>query len=406
MGLFSFYTKLSFATRILLWMLIGSIIGLIVGEPAVIVKPIGDIFLQLLIMAAIPLVFFNLLSGISSLASSKELGRVGGRIIVYYIFTTIVAITLGLTIMNLIGAGNGMTLKEEVSGDFGEMPSLSDFIINLVPTNIFKSFAEGNLIQIVVFALLLGVVVFQLPTDKKKTFQDFFESAALLMRKLVEFVLKASPLGLGALMAATFGEFGSKIIGPLSLFIGGVYAAQILMVVLYMGILWFVARISPLWFLKKTSELYATTVATCSSLASLAVSLDIAENKLKLPKSIFSFTLPVGAQFNKDGTSIMLSGVLIFTAQAAGIDLTIPQMIQVVVVGLFLVEGSGGVPGGALVVAMLYAKAFNLPLEIVAIVGGIYRLIDMGNTTVNCMGDMVATCVISKAEKNWSPDSK
>ncbi|MGB4974163.1 MAG: cation:dicarboxylase symporter family transporter, partial [Cyclobacteriaceae bacterium] len=216
MGLFSFYTKLSVSTRILLWMLIGSVIGLIVGESAVIVKPIGDIFLQLLIMAAIPLVFFNLLSGISSLASSRELGRVGGRVIVYYLFTTVVAITLGLTIMNWIGAGNGMTLKEEVSGEFGEMPSLPDFIINLVPTNIFKSFAEGNLIQIVVFALLLGIVVFQLPSDKKKTFQDFFESAALLMRKLVEFILKASPLGLGALMAATFGEFGGKIIGPLS----------------------------------------------------------------------------------------------------------------------------------------------------------------------------------------------
>jgi Na+/H+-dicarboxylate symporter len=171
-----------------------------------------------------------------------------------------------------------------------------------------------------------------------------------------------------------------------------------------MNILWFIGKISPILFLKNTSELYATTVATCSSLASLAVSMDIAENKLKLPKSIFSFTLPLGAQFNKDGTSIMLSGVLVFTAQAAGIELTIAQMVQIVIVGLFLVEGSGGIPGGALVVAMLYAKAFNLPLEIVAIVGGIYRLIDMGNTTVNCMGDMVATCVISRAEKKWSPE--
>jgi Na+/H+-dicarboxylate symporter len=274
----------------------------------------------------------------------------------------------------------------------------------MVPSNIFKSFAEGNLIQIVIFAIILGIVTLQFPDNQKKKFQDFFDGGAVLMRKLVEFILKASPLGLGALMAATFGEYGSKVVGPLSLFIGGVYGAQLLMVGFYMALLWFVARIPMGWFLRSTSELYATTIATCSSLASLAVSLDLAENKLKLPKSIYSFTLPIGAQFNKDGTSIMLSGVLIFTAQAAGIELTFFQLVQIVVVGLFLVEGSGGIPGGALVVAMLYAKAFNLPLEIVAIVGGIYRLIDMGNTTVNCMGDMVATCLVAKLDTDWKPE--
>jgi Na+/H+-dicarboxylate symporter len=215
-----------------------------------------------------------------------------------------------------------------------------------------------------------------------------------------------APLCLGALAAATIGEYGSKIMGPLLKFIGGVYTAQILMIFFYMLLLYFIGKVSPLWFLKKTSTLYYTTIATCSSLASLAVSLKIAETKLQLPKKIYGFTLPLGAQFNKDGTAIMLSAVLIFTAQAVGWQLTLFDIIQVIIVGLIVVEGSGGIPGGGLVVAMIFAKAFNLPLEVVAVVGGIYRLIDMGNTTVNCMGDLVGTVLISKQESKWLPESK
>ncbi len=401
--MFKFYKKLSFATRILIWMLLGSLLGLIFKERAVIVKPIGEMFLQLLVMGAIPLVFFNLLAGMGSIGTVKAFGKVGLKIIVYYLFSTAMALAIGIFIMSVTKAGKGMTLKGETPENIGVMPELTTIIRDMLPTNIFQSFAEGKLIQIVVFAVLLGITVLSLPEEKKQWFQTGFEKIAELLRKLVELILKASPLGLGALMAATFGEYGSRIIGALTLFIGSVYLAQFIMMIFYMLILWFVGRVSPKWFLNKTSPLYATTVATCSSLASLAVSLDIAEKDLKLPKKIFSFTLPLGAQFNKDGTSIMLAGILIFTAQAVGIEFSLPQIIQIVLVGLLLSEGSGGVPGGGLVIAMLFAEAFNLPLEIVAIVGGIYRLIDMGNTTVNCMGDMVATTVISRLEKEWKP---
>lgn len=398
------YKQISFANRVLIWMFIGSVLGLVIGEKAKIVAPVGDIFLKLLIMAAIPLVFFNLLAGLGSLGSTKNFGKIGLKIIIYYLCSTAFAIALGLLVIGLLNAGEGMELTDSVPEDLGEMPNLSSVIINMVPTNIFKSFADGELIQIVVFAILLGIVTLKLPTDQKEKFQATYDKLAVLMRKLVEFILIASPVGLGALMMATFAEFGSRIIGPLTLFIVGIYLAQLLMVVLYMLVLKLIAKIPPVWFLRKSADLYATTVATCSSLASLSVSMDIAEEKLKLPKSIFSFTLPIGAQFNKDGTAIMLSGILMFTAQAAGLSLSIPQLIQIIVVGLILSEGSTGIPGGGLVVAMLFAKAFNLPLEIVAIVGGVYRLIDMGNTTVNCMGDLVATSVIAKLEKQWNPE--
>ena len=296
-----------------------------------------------------------------------------------------------------------MTLTGTVPDNIGEVPSLGQLFIDMIPTNIFKSFAEGNLIQIVVFAVFMGFVVLSLPEKKKELFKNGFETMAGLMRKMVELILKTSPLGLGALMATTFAEYGSSIVGSLTIFIVSVYLGHTLMVVFYMLVLWGIGKVSPRWFLSKTSPVYATTIATCSSLASLAVSMDVAEEKMKLPKKIFSFTLPIGAQFNKDGTSIMLAGIFVFTSQAVGIDFTIPQMIQVVLVGLVLSEGSTGIPGGGLVIAMLFARAFNLPLEIVAIVGGIYRLIDMGNTTINCMGDLVATTVISKLETDWKP---
>ncbi len=398
------YWNLSLASRILIWMLAGALLGLVMGEEVMWLKPIGEIFLRLLILAAIPLVIFNLLAGITAVGDIRTFGRIGGKILGYYVVSTAFAITIGLTVMTLMNAGQGMELTEEPALDIGTMPSLADILMDMIPSNIFAALAEGKLIQIVIFTTLLGFATLFLKEDLREKFSQGYDQLAELMRSLVELILRISPLGLGALMAATMAEYGSQIVGPLTLFILAVYLAQLAMVVFYMALLYMVGRVRPLWFLNKTKELYTTTIATCSSLASLAVSLDIAERSLKLPKKVFSFTLPLGAQFNKDGTSIMLAGILMFTAQAAGIDLSLPQMVQVVVVGLILSEGSGGIPGGGLVIAMLFAQAFNLPLEIVAIVGGIYRLIDMGNTTVNCMGDMMATTVISRLDTEWRPD--
>jgi proton glutamate symport protein len=403
-GLLSRYLSLSLATRILIWMTAGAVLGLILGEKMLWIQPVGEIFLRLLILAAIPLVICNLLAGIAAVGDIKTFGKIGSKIMGYYVLSTAFAITVGLTIMSLYNAGKGFELTGEPDTDLGTVPNLVDIIMDMIPSNVFSALSEGNLIQIVIFTTLLGFATLYLPKDLREKFSTGYEYAAELMRSLVELILRMSPLGLGALMAATMAEYGSQILGPLTLFIVAIYTAQIAMIIFYMLILYTVGRVRPLWFLNKTRDLYATTVATCSSLASLAVSLDIAETQLKLPKKVFSFTLPLGAQFNKDGTSIMLAGILIFTAQAAGINLSAAEMVQVVIVGLILSEGSGGIPGGGLVIAMLFAEAFSLPLEIVAIVGGIYRLIDMGNTTVNCMGDMMATTVISRLDTDWRPE--
>jgi len=252
--------------------------------------------------------------------------------------------------------------------------------------------------QIVVFAVFLGITTMVMPREPREFLQKAYNVIARLFREMVNLILYVSPLGIGALAAATVGQYGSAVFGPLAVFIGGVWGAHAVMIIIYLAAFMFFTRKSPLTFLKQTAPLYATTAATCSSLASLVVSLDVAEKRVKLPRSIYSFTLPFGAQMNKDGTSIMLIGVLLFTAQAAGVEFSLGSQITIVLIGLLLSTGSGGIPGGGLVVALIFVKAFNLPLEIGAIIGGIYRLIDMGGTTINCMGDMVGTVIVAHFE--------
>jgi len=389
--------------KILLFMGVGIVAGIVAGERAMIVQPLGDLFIRLLMMAVIPLVFFNLLAGITSLTDVTALGRLGGKIILYYMVTTTIALTLGLVVMHLLQPGAGMQLAEQVDETFGDVPGITDVLLGMIPENPFQAFASGNVAQVVVFAIFLGVVTLLLPLKSRETLQNAYNVLAELFRKLVGVIMHFGPIGIGALTAATVGEYGSVIFGPLALFIGGVWGSQAIMVVFYMLLLVLFAKYSPIEFFKKTGPLYATTVATCSSLASLAVSLDVAEERVKLPRSVYAFTLPLGAQLNKDGTAIILAGVLLFTAQAAGVEFSLASQVTIVLIGMILSNGSGGIPGGGLVIALIFVQAFNLPLEIAVIVGGIYRLIDMGSTTINCMGDMVGTIIVARSEE-WHPE--
>ena len=399
LSLYQRYRKLSLGVKILIYLAAGILLGIVFGEKATVVQPLGDLFIRLLLMAAIPLVFFNLLAGLTSLEDIRALGRVGSRIAIYYVFTTVMALTLGLSMMHLLKPGVGMQLTGEVEDTFGQLPGVTEVLLDLIPENIFKAFSAGQMSQIVVFAVFLGITTLLMPKEKKQSLGKVFDVLAELFRKLVDIILHFSPVGIGALAASTVGQYGSAIFGPLALFIGGVWGAQAVMVIIYLLLLFLFTRQSPLSFFKQTAPLYATTAATCSSLASLVVSLEVAEDRVKLPRSIYSFTLPLGAQMNKDGTSIMLAGVLLFTAQAAGVEFSLASQATIILIGLLLSNGSGGIPGGGLVIALIFVKAFHLPLEIAVIVGGIYRLIDMGGTTINCMGDMVGTIIVAHLEE-------
>jgi Na+/H+-dicarboxylate symporter len=380
-------------------MVLGSVLGAALGERVIVIQPIGDLFIRLLVLAAIPLVFFNLLAGLTALTDVRTFGRLAGKIMSYYIVTDVIALSLGIAAMALLRPGVGMQLTEQVEGTVGTVPSIAEVLLGMVPTNVFQAFSEGNVVQLVVVAVLLGIATLMLSGDTRDRLGEAYADLAALFRRLVDLILLVAPVGIGALMAVTVGRYGAALLGPLTKFLLGVYAAQFIVFVGYMVLLRTFARRSPGRFLRDTGPLWATTAATTSSLASLSVALEMAE-KIRLPRALYSFTLPLGAQLNKDGTSVMLGAVLLFTAQAAGVEFDAASFLSILFVGLLLSEASGGIPGGGFVIALIYVQAFNLPIEIAAIVGGIYRLVDMGNTTINVMGDMVGTSLVAHSESS------
>jgi Na+/H+-dicarboxylate symporter len=382
-------------------MVVGSLAGLVLDERASALQPLGDLFIRLLVLAAVPLVFFNLLAGLTALSDVRTFGRLAGKIMSYYVVTDLIALSLGAGAMLVLRPGVGMRLTEEVEGTVGAVPSVADVLLGMVPTNVFQAFADGNVVQLVVVAVLLGIATLMLADGPRARLAAAYSDLATLFRRFVDLVLLVAPIGIGALMAVTVGRYGAGLLGPLSRFLLGVYSAQFVVFLGYMTLLALFTDRRPGGFLRSTGPLWATTAATTSSLASLSVALEMAE-KIRLPRPIYSFTLPLGAQLNKDGTSVMLGAVLFFTAQAAGVQFSPAAFLTILLIGLLLSEGSGGIPGGGFVIALIYVQAFNLPIEVAAIVGGIYRLVDMGNTTVNVMGDMVGTSLVAHSESRRS----
>ena len=384
-------------TQILIGMMVGSALGAVFGESVTIVQPLGDLFIRLLVLAAVPLIFFNLLAGLTTLSDVRTFGRLATKTMSYFVVTDLIALSLGMGAMLLLKPGVGMQLTEEVGETVGEVPAIADVLLGMVPTNIFEAFAAGNVVQLVVVSVFLGVATLMLRGPVKNRLSQGYQDLAALFRRLVDLILLIAPVGIAALMAVTVGRYGTQLIGPMTKFLVGVWACQFIVVCGYMILLRVFTDRRPLAFLRDTGLLWATTAATTSSLASLSVGLEMAE-KINLPRQIYSFTLPLGAQLNKDGTAVMLGAVLIFTAQAAGVSFSPAAFVTILLVGLLLSEGSGGIPGGGFVIALIFVQAFNLPIEIAAIVGGIYRLVDMGNTTVNIMGDMVGTSLVAQSE--------
>lgn len=383
--------------QILLGMVVGSALGALFGERIVVLQPLGDLFIRLLVLAAIPLVFFNLLAGLTALSDVRTFGRLAGKIMSYYVVTDVLALCLGIGAMMVLRPGVGMQLTEQVDGVVGAVPSLAEVLLGMVPANMFRAFSEGNVVQIVIVAVLLGIATLMLSGPPRERLSTAYSDLAAMLRRLVDVILLTAPVGIGALMAVTVGRYGAELLGPMARFLVGVYVAQFIVFLGYMLLLRVFTDRRPLRFLRDTGSVWATTVATTSSLASLSVSLDAA-GRIGLPRALYSFTLPLGAQLNKDGTSVMLGAVLMFTAQAAGVDFSPAAFVSILLIGLLLSEGSGGIPGGGFVIALIYVQAFNLPIEVAAIVGGIYRLVDMGNTTVNVMGDLVGTSLVAHSE--------
>jgi Na+/H+-dicarboxylate symporter len=401
-SLVSRYKKIPLLTKLLFAMILGIVVGAVWGPSTAAIQPLGTIFLNLLRMAALPLIIVNLIAGITSLDDPKMFGRIGVKILVYYTLTTALAIVFGLAAGYLFEPGAGFVLEGKYEGVIEKIPSLGNTILGLLPVNVFAALSSGRFDQIVVFSAFLGVAVLFLGKEDRAALNRGFNLLARLFNKLVSIVMGYAPIGVFALIAVTTGKYGSSLFGTVAKYLGATYAAVAFQIVVYFILLLLFAKLSPVRFLKKASPLIITTISTCSSLASVPVSLGCADD-LGVSRSVSSFTIPLGSQINKDGNGIMLALAFLFAAQAADAPLSSGVLANMLFIALILTTGAGGVPGGGIVSIAIVLDAFGLPLEVIGLISGIFALMDMGLTTMNCLGDLVGTVIVAHSEKLVTP---
>lgn len=397
MSMMERYRKIPLLTKLLVAMVIGIILGAVFGERINVIKPFGTVFLNLLKMAALPLIVVNLISGISSLDDPKIFGRVGIKIMIYYCVTTVIAIVLGLMLGTVLQPGKGFVLQGTYDQAIETIPSFGDTIVGLIPSNIFASLTNGKFDQIVVFSAFVGVAMLFVKKEDRAVLKSGVDSLANLFNKLVGMIMGYAPIGICALMACTVGTYGAQLGGFLAKYLGASYVCVLIQIIVYGVLLTIFGKCNPLWFLKKASPLMVTALGTSSSLACVPVGIECADN-MNIPKSISGFTIPLGSQVNKDGNGMMLAITFLFAAQAIGAPVTMDMLIKAILISLILTTGAGGVPGGGIVTIAIVIDAFGLPLEVVGIISGIFALIDMVYTMMNCLGDLVGTYIVAHLE--------
>lgn len=386
--------------KIAIGFVLGILAGLFLGPKVAIVAPVGKIFIMLLKMLIVPLVFSSLVVGTASIGDPKSLGRIGIKTILLYLATTAVAITIGLALGNLLAPGAGMDLGADLSGFKAPTPpKMIDVLYGLFPTNPVKAFADGSMLQIIVFALFFGIsAVFA--GEKGKPVIQFMDSVAETMYKLTGIVMRLAPYGVFALIANTVASYGVSVLAPFAKVIFAVYlGCAIHAIVVYSGLVTIVTRKSPFWFFSGVKEASLTAFVTRSSSATLPVTMRIAQENLGVSERISSFVLPLGATINMDGTALYQGVCSLFVAQAFGLDLSLAAQMGIVLTATLASIGTAGVPGAGLIMLTLVLTSAGLPIEGVALVAGIDAVLDMARTAINVTGDACVTTVIAKTEK-------
>ena len=359
---------------------------------------IGSIFVSLLKMMVVPLVFVSLIGGITALGDVNALGRIGAKALALYLCTTAIAITIALSLAVIIAPGQGFNADETATFQGKEAPSLSNVIINMVPSNPVSAMADGNMLQIIVFALLFGIAI-TLAGEKGKHVLNFFDDLNEVIMKLVEIVMKLAPLGVFCLITKTFATQGIEIILPLANYFFVVVTALILHAFGTFGLLLqILGRFNPLTFFKKMRSVMIFAFSTASSNATIPVTLKSAEEKMGVKNSVASFTVPLGATINMDGTAIMQGVATVFIANVYGVNLDLSDYLTVITTATLASIGTAGVPGVGLIMLAMVLAQVGLPVEGIALIIGVDRLLDMLRTAVNVTGDTAVTCIISKSE--------
>ncbi|RKD34344.1 dicarboxylate/amino acid:cation symporter [Thermohalobacter berrensis] len=409
--------KSSLTKKILIGLVLGALFGLILNKvPSGYIKDtllidgilqlVGGIFINAIKMLVVPLVFVSLVCGASAIGDIKKLGRVGGKTLLFYLITTCIAITLALVLGKLINPGIGLDLSNvlKVEPTIGESKSLVNVITDMVPNNPIAALANGSMLQIIVFALLTGVTMAMI-RDKAQPVIDIFNSLNEIMMKMVMVIMTIAPYGVFALIAKTFATVGYDAMLPLLKYMIAVLLALVLHATFtYMGALGTIGKLNPIQFFKNFAPAMGVAFSTASSSGTLPVTIDTAENRCGVSKNIASFTLPLGATINMDGTAIMQGVAVIFISQVYGIDLSLQALITVILTATLASVGTAGVPGVGLITLSMVLQSVGLPVEGIALIIGIDRLLDMSRTVINITGDTVCTILIAKSENEFDKD--
>tara|TARA_Y100001935_G_scaffold21134_1_gene15455 strand:- start:7107 stop:8375 length:1269 start_codon:yes stop_codon:yes gene_type:complete len=410
----SYYKKLSFTQKILAAMLFGAILGIFLNNISIynslinqylsngVFEVVGKLFVNSLKMLVVPLVFCSITVGITSLGNLSLMGRVGLKAIIIYLLTTAFAITLALIFAIAIEPGQGYEIDSSVQFSAKEAPSLSSVLTSIVPSNPILAMADGEMLQIILFAIILGIAI-TITGNKAESFKKGIISLNEIMMSMVTIVMKFAPLGVFCLIAKTFATQGIDMIIPLASYFFTVTIVLILHVLLtYSAFLKFVGKVSPFLFLKKMRTAIVFAFSTASSNATIPVTLSTVEKRLGVDKSVASFTVPLGATINMDGTAIMQGVATVFIASVYMVDLTIGDYLTVIMTATLASIGTAGVPGVGLIMLTMVLTQVGLPVEGVALIIGIDRLLDMMRTAVNITGDSMVSLITSKSEKSFN----
>lgn len=399
-------------TKIFIGLALGLLFGIFVGNAASIFYPVGQLFIRLIKMIVIPLVFASVFVGTASLGNPKKLGKIGGTTIAFYIISTAIAIIIGLTTANIIKPGSDIpeSVKSELYANYQSEAQLKidaisdksdqvDILLDIVPTNPFKAVAEGKMLQIIFFAIIAGIMIHYIAEERKKIILTFFEGISDLSIELVHLIMKLAPYGVFALVAFVIAQFGSHIILTLiSYFLTTIIALLIHVVLFNSAIIKFFTQIKLAKFWRGIYPAVLVAFSTSSSSATLPVTMECAEENLKVKPHISSFVLPLGSTINMDGTAIFQAVSAVFIATLYGIDLTLGDQLTILLTATLASIGTAGAPQVGIIMLTLVLQSIGIPLEGIALILGVERFLDMARTTVNITSDLSCTLFINVRE--------
>jgi DAACS family dicarboxylate/amino acid:cation (Na+ or H+) symporter len=401
---------MSFTQRILLGMLAGIVVGVILNVVAGdntavqallidgLLRVVGTVFVALLQLMVVPLVLVSLVCGVTALGDPRALGRVGGKTLGLYLVTTAIAIIMALSLATVLSPGEGYVISDQdIVYEGSEPPPLSDVLINMVPQNPVRAMVEGQMLQIIVFALLFGFSI-TLAGERGKHVINFFTDLNEVIMQMIFLIIKLAPIGVFALLARTFADEGLALIVPLARYFGAVVVALLLQVFVTYSLLLKLFGLSPLRFLQQMRAPMSFAFSMSSSSATIPVTLNTLETRLGVQNSVASFTVPLGATINMDGTAIMQGVATVFIANVYGIDLHFTDFLIVVLTATLASIGTAAVPSAGLIMLAMVLSQIGLPVEGIALIIGIDRLLDMLRTAVNVTGDGAVSCVVAQSE--------